>query len=482
MQKKCRQHPIKIFSFMKRNFWLLSIPLIRGLAALRFDFDEWLRGAWLDLLIVTVIVLFAVLTWLTTVYIFQNESISVDNGIFFRHKKTILFSSISSCSIESSFFLRPFKVCVLYIDTNSGSRKKTDVSLMISKRDAVNIMKGSALQESSSSIKCSHYPSRLHMVFFSLIFSDTLSGVILIATLVNQSGKIISGELENRFVTTLDTFVQKVAFVLPRTAAIISIVMLGGWGLSLVLNMLRHWNFSASRQGDGVTINNGFLTKRSYFLSRKKINYVDLRQRLFSIIFKVSSVHIHCTGYGKKKREIAVLIPITTKDEVTGSMNLLLPDFPQPEVTIKPTLFQISRFIFMPVVGIIAVPIVALTLMLFFSRWAEIILFASVMLEIPLFWLLIVKTVSNFTSGIGYFDKTYTLKYCKGFEYHTIFLPEDKISMVKFEQNPFQRASGNCNLVVYTNAERVTSHEIKFLPSTEILEFLKNRDIDLNFA
>ena len=40
-----RQHPSALIGYTSQKFWLLLIPLIRGLAAIRFDISRWAEGA-----------------------------------------------------------------------------------------------------------------------------------------------------------------------------------------------------------------------------------------------------------------------------------------------------------------------------------------------------------------------------------------------------------------------------------------------------
>ena len=63
-----RQHPIKILVLMSKNFWLLLIPLVRGLVTLRLDFYRWVSGAWLDILILLFIGRSAYFRWLFATY------------------------------------------------------------------------------------------------------------------------------------------------------------------------------------------------------------------------------------------------------------------------------------------------------------------------------------------------------------------------------------------------------------------------------
>ena len=53
-----RQHPIKIIDYSSKSFWLLSIPLIRGLFYLQFDLWAWIQGAWFDIFVLLVILIY----------------------------------------------------------------------------------------------------------------------------------------------------------------------------------------------------------------------------------------------------------------------------------------------------------------------------------------------------------------------------------------------------------------------------------------
>lgn len=473
-----RQHPIKILSYVTRNFWLLSIPLIRGLIYLKFDFQAWVKGAWFDITIVFLMLAFAFFRWFTKFYRFTDEAFYVKMGIFNLIESEVLFKSFTSIEIERRFYHRPFRCGILRIDTNSGSKKKSDITLTLRNNDLNSLAEIYSAIHDSKKLKYCYYPRRTHLVFFSLIFSNTLSGVILLSTLIFQGGKIIGNELEMRFVDTFNSYTRRLTQKIPPAALAIALIILGGWTISFCINLLRHWNFSCERKGNKIIVRNGFLTKRENYLNSLRINYTDLRQSLLSIIFKISSVHVHCTGYGKAKNAIAVLVPITLKREVFNTMKMILPEYPEIKATVRPTTYQVRRFIFLPILYILIVPILNLSMLTLFPTWIDVINFISLIILIPLVWLLIVKIVSVFTTGIGYSDGYLVLKYCKFYEFHTIIVPVEKISMVVIRQSSAQKATDNCTLIVYTNAERTKYHIVRYLNYSETVDFLQQHSIN----
>ena len=112
MKRLYHEHPIRIIKYSVKNIWLLIFPLLRGLNAIRLDRDrmyEWLRGAWFDILILVLIVIFGFLRWICSVVEISPYGITHTDGIVFRLKKTLPYSNLSSTSFEYPFYLRGFQ-------------------------------------------------------------------------------------------------------------------------------------------------------------------------------------------------------------------------------------------------------------------------------------------------------------------------------------------------------------------------------------
>ena len=75
-----RQHKIAILKYTTKNFWLLLIPLVRGLIAMGFDFYNWLQGAYLDIIVILLIIGLAVLRWRYIRYEVREEGIFLNTA------------------------------------------------------------------------------------------------------------------------------------------------------------------------------------------------------------------------------------------------------------------------------------------------------------------------------------------------------------------------------------------------------------------
>ena len=470
------QHKIAILKYTTKNFWLLLIPLVRGLIAMNFDFYSWLRGAYWDIIVVLLIIGLAVLRWWNISYDVREEGILVRDGLFVRNDYLLPFKIASCVSARRSMWLRPFRAVTVAVDSDSHSasnkRGKADVELIIPLKDYRELY--NEIPRESSSMKITYHASRGNLVLFSFVFSSTLSGVILLGTLFIQGGRIVGNELEEMFLTAVSDVTQAVQTIIKGVtpfAVALTLVIAVGWGFSFVSNLLRHINFRIKRYGENIFVENGFFSKWKYYINYSRINYADLRQNLLMKICKVMSVHASCTGYGKEKNGIPVFVPIPTRNRVMDSMRLILPKFTVNNISIKTKKSYIIAFVWFPVVFAALLPLIASLAESMFPRWDSIIRFVLVIAEIPLVYLLIVKLCAKFTTGIGIGDGMVTLKYCQFYQFHTVIVPKNKIVYVRLSQTIFQRFGKVCDVFVYTRGERASRHRIRGISLTEAENF-----------
>lgn len=475
---KC-QHKIALMKYTTKNFWLLVIPLLRGLAAVGLDFYgfyNWLRGAYWDIIVIALIIGLAYFRWKNIRYEIRGEGIFVRDGFFVRNEFLFPYKAASCVSAKRSMLLRPFKAVTVSLDSDSHSaankRGKADVELIVPYDDYRELY--GKMPKDSENMKINYYASKRDLFLFSFVFSSTLSGVIFLGTLLIQGGRIVGGELEEMFFTAVSDVTQVVQTIIKGVtpfAVALTLVIAIGWGYSFVTNLLRHMDFRIKRYGENIFVENGFFTKRRYYINYSRINCADLRQNLLMKICRVMSVHASCTGYGKEKNGIPVFVPITTRNRVMDSMRLILPKFTISGISLKTKKSYIIAFVWVPVLMAVGFPIAASVMKTIFPRWDSIIDFLVIMGEIPSIYLLIVKIFAKFTTGIGYDDEMVTLKYCSIFQFHTVIVPKNKIVYIRSSQTIFQKGAKVCDIFVYTRGEHASKHRIRGIPEEEAENF-----------
>ena len=464
-----RQHPIAVMRYVSRNFWLLLIPLVRGLLALKFDFYNWLSGAYLDILIVLAIFGMAFFRWWNINFETTESGINVSAGLFVRETMQIPFSSVSSFTLKKTFLMRPLRAVTLFVDTDSSSTvnkpEDPDLKLIIREKDVQKLLKFIDKSKLYSGENGLHYkPNKRRMLFFSLAFSSALSGLIYFGTFLIQGGRLVGNELEQRFlgaVSNVTRIAEKVIYgITPVTVGIIIIIGMG-WLYSFMSNYLRHINFEISKSLNGVQIRSGFFSRWSYFINSDKINYADLRQNLLMKIFRVMSVNISCSGYGKQKNEIPVFVPVTGKKNVAEVIKSFLPEFSSEEgERFDVRAGYVMRFLGPPTALIFAIILAFAGAVLLFPEWYSVTLFAAVMGEIVALHLLTVNLAAFLSNSIEVCEKSIVVRYCKAFGFHNVIAPIDKISEIRISQNFLQKFNGSCKFVLYTRGERAVKHTV----------------------
>ena len=131
------EHPIKILRYSSKNIWLLVFPLLRNIRNFRIGSDYiygWLRGAWFDIMIIGLIIIFGMIRWRFSVIELEESGIIHRNGIFFRVRTVIPYANISSITFERPLYLMPFNAVKMRCDTSSGILGTADMKLTVSRK------------------------------------------------------------------------------------------------------------------------------------------------------------------------------------------------------------------------------------------------------------------------------------------------------------------------------------------------------------
>ncbi len=478
-----RQHPLAIVHAFSRYILLLLLPLLRSLLLLRGDVVAWAQGAWFDILVLLVVVGFGVLQWHCTVYALQNKGIYVESGVLFNEARYIPYANLSSAVMERPFYLRPFRIVRMRLETDSGSPSRADVSLLLRESQARTLVEKGTESLAHEPVRPGgetepkvYRPRPLYIAILSLITSNSLTGVLFLSTFLSQTGKILGEEFEKLLVHSLTQIVRFLAFNIPPAAAMAAAILLGGWGIAFLINLINHLGFRAVRQGKRLFIEAGFFTRREYYLAVERINFLTLRQSLLTKLFGFCSAFINCTGYGKEKNELSVLLPAADKADLRRNLRMILPEIRVSERQYHPPRQTIMRFLNPPIWTILGLLAGFCLLGKLFPALTTLIRFFAVMAEIPAVWWLFVKIAAYFHVGIGIRGDICTFYSTFGYAFFTTVLHKDKIAKVEVRQSLFQRMSGSADVRVYTFAEtqhHVRVHNLPLVQAEEFLRFLE---------
>lgn len=311
------------------------------------------------------------------------------------------------------------------------------------------------------------------MAFLSIIVSNTLTGIVFLATFINKTGDILGEEFQRRLIDGLEGVASRLTVFIPKTAAILALVLLGGWGIGFIRNFFHYINFTVRREEGTITVRSGWLTKREVSCRVDAVNYLDYRQSIITKLLRLYMVFIHCVGYGKGSNELSVLIPAADSRDCKHTLKLLLPEFSGRPPQIRPPKGSVIRYGMLPFWGCVLVPCAAAAVTYFLPGWRQLILFLGIMLTIPWFWWLLLRIIDRFTAGIAVSSRQLTLRYSWGYAFHTVIIPLERVNYVRVRYSIFQKWAGNCDVLVYTYGEVGHCHKVENLRLEDVKDLLR---------
>lgn len=487
------EHPFKILKHAKNSIWLLIFPVLRGIRSFSLDLDAfytWIKGGWFDLCVLIIILGFGYLQWLFTWVRLGRNHVRLMSGIIFKRRVEIPYKNISAITAQHSFFLRPFKAVTVNIDTGAGALDTTDMSILLYREDLKKIQRKLPKIKKDEKKSFKFRPKWYQIVFFSFVFSSSLSGAAYLATLIFNAGKVITDlmsedlsqmyEIANNMSHNVS---EKTPVELPTEALILIIIVLGTWLLSFISNIFMYLEFVMKKDTHVMRILSGVFTKRVYHIIPEKINYLDLRQSLITKLFKVSSLNISCSGYGKK--QLPVLLPVLTRKQANEALEMMGFNKYLVKRKVKPEKPTFMSYCWIPLFIAACIFIASRVILHYFPGLSDMMFYIVLILEIPFIWLAIVKFYAYLTTGITIEDDYCCIRYSRFYAFHTILADKNKLVKIQLFQDIIDKKIGRCRLDFYFSSEKARVHKVKGLrvkDAQKIMEQLGviSKDEDIN--
>lgn len=474
------EHPLKVIKYASKNIWLLIFPLLRGIKTMSLDFDvfySWLRGAWFDFIVLVFILGFGYLRWLFNLFSFDEKEVTFISGFLIKRKKVIPYQNISAVTSERSFWLKPFKAVRIKVSTRAGTFSNADLTLLMKKDEVWELHHKIPQIPHNKSKSFEIHPRPLTILFFSFVFSSSLSGALYISALLFQLGSVSKDLLEHELKDALNQISgavsSRLALSIPPVAVILGILIILTWIMSFIFNLLRYSDFSMKNSGGSLRITMGILTRRSHYIITDKINYIDLRQSMIMKIFGMTSLNISCSGYGNNKNELPVLIPILSFRQANHALDILEFGKKIRRRSVRSEKKAVLTFLGIPASFCAGIPLAAFIISHFFPSVTQFVIPFAVFAEIPSVWMLIIKTMSLFKTGVSFNDDYICIRYSRFFAFHTVLAEKKRLVKVQIVQNPIQKLLGRCRLDFYFSAELPKNNKLYGIRLKDAESFLK---------
>lgn len=339
-------------------------------------------------------VVLGVVSYLTTYYTVDSRQVKIQKGLINKSTTVIPYDRIQTVRQSQWFFLAPFDLTTVNIETAGGSDSKSEAVLKvvpIAVFDAIENYRNQSepqqevaykVKESSGVVDSVKKPMfrRLpasHILIFAVTNLNILASSAVIAGLgsriLNNVGKRLNDEV------TQVVFSSLVYIIL----GILGIIFLG-FAYSLVRTLLNYYDFRIARTGNTLVIKSGLLKEKTQQIPIHKIQNVQVKKHPIRRLFGFSSILVYVySGQDKQSKEDnsdnhTYLFPIIKTDEVYPFLATYLPEWqlhsPQIKLLtqnrlwyfIRWTLLTIAIFVGLEVIFWQVVPVWVVALVILF--------------------------------------------------------------------------------------------------------------------
>ena len=465
--KARREHPVAIPGHIPYYYLLLLLPLLRGARYIRLPdgFPRWLRGTWFDGAVIAALLVLSAVAWGKRTYDVDAHRMRLCRGIFWRRTTLIPLRWVTTLTVERPLWMRLLRAAKVSADTDGGNHRLADLRLTVWRPQAALF-----LPDSEGGVYLHAKAWRIWLL--SLLSSDSFGGLLLLTAALRQSSVLLGESIRNTVLDNLEAAADTLVLI-PRTAALLILILAVGWATGTARHLLRHLPFALCRREDTLTVYMGKVTKRIHCCAVGAVNYIDIRQTLAAHLLKVYTVYISCTGYGKDKNTLAVVIPPCRKGQMEREWQVLLPHLRPCTVTLRPAKGALFRYIRLPLILLLILPAIGQAAGRLFPLWRELAMYLSLLSVLPCLWLGAVRMAEHSKAGLGLSGGQYSLCYARRLTLHRVTVPAAKVAAVHIRRSLWQRRRGVCDIRIYSHHEFRRPHKVRHLKYSEVKQLLK---------
>lgn len=265
-------------------------------------------------------------------YSLTPTALFIEQGVFNQRKLTIPYNRMQALKKSQWFFMKPFHLVSLTIETAGNTHDEAEVRL-----SAVPIGLVTEISARKDSPEGAILPEKEHVlspekqatyrIALSQIFLFSLTDLSLIFTTV-----ILVFGFSNRLQGTIWKALKEMGSWAQGSFLIALSLFLAGALLfallSIAKGLYRYYDFTVSRHKQQLRVEQGLFSRSELRIPVKKIQGLEVRQSLLRKLFHLSSVKLLlATGSSESEKESLYLLPIVKEQELHLLLNKLLPEW-----------------------------------------------------------------------------------------------------------------------------------------------------------
>ena len=316
-----RTSPIAVIFFLlraARSFITNGLPalvVITATVASLSDSKKALLFTGLAALAVTAAI-FAVLAWLRFRFCINTDRVLLRSGVIHREELTVEFNRIQNVSIREPFYMRPFGLSLLTIDT-AGSQAKEIILAGIKKQAAIewrdtilSSARPTPANSDSENADASRDPSLLlsrtpkDIVIYGLTINFFLWVLIAAGAFFgafDSADKLLSWTVDNLRLQSVLSLAQNDLATVEKVVIVALLVLLTLLllpAISVIGALFRYYGYRLTAEGETYRRNSGFLSRHDESVKQHKIQAMVLKQNFVGRLFKRTNLQLRVASAG----------------------------------------------------------------------------------------------------------------------------------------------------------------------------------------
>lgn len=351
ISKPRRLHPAALLFFLYKDIKNWIIPVAIFVFSLYNQYKIWS----LLVLIAAIILIVSsdLLRYFTFSYQFFNDEILVKSGIFVKKVNHIPYDRIQNVTSNQWFFLRPFKLEELEIET-AGHSDGPEVSLAavsVELKDELNGYRKkfssedvtqNVSQETFSEQTLSKQGSAQkniqsysitwsELLKFSLTSSAFLSGLVVVLAFYGK----VQHSISKQFYEAAEKEFVHLGLILVLLGLVL--VLLVFYIFSVIVLVAKYYHFSLKKEDNQFQMQYGFFKTKKTSISQNRIQAVVVKQTLLRRMLRIASVKLVIISNSNKEEaeKDIVIMPVIETENLNRFLKKFFPHIPVDNLTIK---------------------------------------------------------------------------------------------------------------------------------------------------
>lgn len=462
MKREFRAHPLMIMTIIKPFLVILLIPVLRGVVQYLKN-GEVTRILGIEIIIFALITLFGIVRWRAFRLVCSEKNVIVRDGIFAVREAVIPFNGLSSVQSEQSPFDYIFQSVTFRINTEAGSREKTDYSFKLSRKDAHTVSELLYGKKSGEPVRFSPFKIAILAAATSSAFTGLLVGV----PILNGAAKL-AGIGVNEVLERINAVSKGFEKYFPPAVNTATLILLASFAVSFIYSFLRHLKFRIFLNEDRIEVRSGFFVMLRTAFKKASVNNVMIEQTFLMTVLRRYAMKVNVGGYGETKSESRVLAPCGKYSEIKEMFGDY---FPFMSSSGKPNKSKIgaihfNRYIFWAEIYFAILIAAAIYFATRFEAFSLLVVFATFVIGAVLLYYTYLCRYEYKTCEAR-FGSAVTAKSKRGLRKCRFYCPKERVGEIKLYRYPPDMYFKTCNIKIITRSETADSILVRHLDFEE---------------